>query len=158
MIWCHEPELDIPTGHVNLKCLEFHPEFKLVSNLCLNWQITQFATPIGAYAAIPTDIPMATNLGLWSSLRWFHGVIEIVVPQFRHSLSAVRGILHSRKLCSFIMTSDYCRVVFRFEPNQWETGLLCNDVSHWLGANIESALYCNLHTLSSHILFSAGCS
>ena len=27
-----------------------------------------------------------------------------------------------------------------FAPSQWETALLCNAVSHWLGANIESAL------------------
>ena len=26
----------------------------------------------------------------------------------------------------------------RFAPSQWETILLCNDVSHWLGANQES--------------------
>ena len=26
----------------------------------------------------------------------------------------------------------------RFAPSQWETPLLCNDVSHWLGANLES--------------------
>ena len=25
-------------------------------------------------------------------------------------------------------------------PSQWETSLLCNAVSHWLGANVESAL------------------
>ena len=29
----------------------------------------------------------------------------------------------------------------RFAPNQWETALLCNDVSHWLGASLESALH-----------------
>ena len=28
----------------------------------------------------------------------------------------------------------------RFAPSQWETALLCNDVSHWLGTNLESAL------------------
>ena len=28
----------------------------------------------------------------------------------------------------------------RFAPNQWETALLCIDVSHWLGASLESAL------------------
>ena len=28
----------------------------------------------------------------------------------------------------------------RFAPSQWETALLCNDVSHWLGAKLESAL------------------
>ena len=27
----------------------------------------------------------------------------------------------------------------RFAPSQWETALLCNDVSHWLGANLETA-------------------
>ena len=28
----------------------------------------------------------------------------------------------------------------RFAPSQWETALLCNDISHWLGANLKSAL------------------
>ena len=28
----------------------------------------------------------------------------------------------------------------RFAPNQWETALLCSDVSHWMGASLESAL------------------
>ena len=28
----------------------------------------------------------------------------------------------------------------RFAPSQWETALLCNDVSHWLGASIKSVL------------------
>ena len=28
----------------------------------------------------------------------------------------------------------------RFAPSQWETALLCNYVSHSLGANLESAL------------------
>ena len=29
----------------------------------------------------------------------------------------------------------------RFVPSQWETALLCNDVSHWLGIILESALW-----------------
>ena len=37
-----------------------------------------------------------------------------------------------------------CHVIFkagsRFAPSQWETALPCNDVSHWLGASLESAL------------------
>ena len=28
----------------------------------------------------------------------------------------------------------------RFAPSQWKTALLCNNVSHWLGTNLESAL------------------
>ena len=34
-----------------------------------------------------------------------------------------------------------CIADFRFATNQWETALLCNDVSHWLGTNLESALW-----------------
>ena len=32
-------------------------------------------------------------------------------------------------------------LILRFAPSQWETVLLCNGVSHWLGTNLESALY-----------------
>ena len=36
---------------------------------------------------------------------------------------------------------DNCyRADSRLEPSQWETSLQCNAVSHWLGANWESAL------------------
>ena len=41
-----------------------------------------------------------------------------------------------------------CRTDSRFAPSQWETVLLCNDVSNWLGTNLESALICT--TASSH--------
>ena len=41
----------------------------------------------------------------------------------------------------------------RFAPSQWETALLCNDVSHWLGTNLESAL---LNIASDYALFSDG--
>ena len=39
------------------------------------------------------------------------------------------------------------RVDSRFAPSQWETVLLCNDVSHWLGASLESALLMEWHKL-----------
>ena len=32
-----------------------------------------------------------------------------------------------------------CRADSWFPPSQWETALLCNDVSHWLGASLKSA-------------------
>ena len=34
----------------------------------------------------------------------------------------------------------YIRVDSRFATSQWEMALLCNDVSHWLVANLESAI------------------
>ena len=35
----------------------------------------------------------------------------------------------------------WIRADFRFVRSQWETALLCNVVSHWLGASLESALW-----------------
>ena len=37
-------------------------------------------------------------------------------------------------------TRWYCRADSRFVPSQWETSLQSNDVSHWLGVSLESAL------------------
>ena len=36
--------------------------------------------------------------------------------------------------------SEVTRADSRFAPSQWKTALLCNDVSNWLGASLESAL------------------
>ena len=35
----------------------------------------------------------------------------------------------------------YSRADSRLAPSQWETSLQRNSISHWLGANLESALY-----------------
>ena len=40
----------------------------------------------------------------------------------------------------FVTQAMEIRADSRFVPSQWETVLLCNDVSHWLGSNLESAL------------------
>ena len=47
---------------------------------------------------------------------------------------------HSRKQDQY--NGCWCRADSRFVPSQWETELLCNDVSHCLGAILESALWC----------------
>ena len=39
----------------------------------------------------------------------------------------------------------YLRADSRFVPIQWETSLQNNTISHWLGANLESALYLPPH-------------
>ena len=43
-------------------------------------------------------------------------------------------------ICVSVNVSGIVRAESRFAPSQWETALLCNDVSHWLGASLESAL------------------
>ena len=53
---------------------------------------------------------------------------------------------HDHNRCSFILVCMVMRRIHywadsRFAPSQWETALLCNDVSHWLTASLESALH-----------------
>ena len=49
-------------------------------------------------------------------------------------------------LCDELLRNTTARTATIFKADsrlalsQWETVLLCNDVSHWLGANLESAL------------------
>ena len=47
-------------------------------------------------------------------------------------------LLHGRGTMASIPSVG--RVDSRFAPSEWETALLCNDVSHRLGASLESAL------------------
>ena len=51
----------------------------------------------------------------------------------------------------------------RIAPSQWETALLCNDVSQWLSPNLESALiylnsFINSHSMSSSHKIVISCS
>ena len=47
---------------------------------------------------------------------------------------------HLEKVIDMSPERDRGRADCRFVPSQWETALLCNDVSHWLGVSLESAL------------------
>ena len=49
------------------------------------------------------------------------------------------------------------RAVSSFAPSQWETALLCNDVSHWLGASLESALITMYYCLQTELFWKKNC-
>ena len=76
--------------------------------------------------------------------RWMGDINDVIAwKRFPHYWPLVRGIRQSRVdsphkgtvLESFNAFSES-----RFAPSQWETALQSNDVSHWLGANLDSAL------------------
>ena len=70
------------------------------------------------------------------NMGWYHYINPI---SYEHSKGK-----HYKTACKFHgMYCTYTRADSRFAPSQWETALLCNDVSHWLGASLESALYTN---------------
>ena len=54
---------------------------------------------------------------------------------FRNTSIADRSII-----TYFVHDTYIFRVDSMFAPSQWETALLCNDDSHWLGVSLESAL------------------
>ena len=57
---------------------------------------------------------------------------------------APRGLARSRAALTYVAQNpswgDLLRADSRLAPSQWETALQSNAVSHWLGANLESAL------------------
>ena len=60
-----------------------------------------------------------------------------MLPQSSYFLSEEATGL---KDCLYTEMGPWFRTDSRSAPSQWETSLLCNDVSHWLGTNLESAL------------------
>ena len=63
---------------------------------------------------------------------------------YHSSTLRIYRIVESKYVVRCYHTSVACLIKYRadsrFAPSQWETALLCNDVSHWLGASLESAL------------------
>ena len=45
-------------------------------------------------------------------------------------------------LCALHLLTTKCPISDMFAPRQWETALLCNDVSHWLGAKSSLNVKC----------------
>ena len=57
-----------------------------------------------------------------------------------HVYSLLESQAHLKKMPVPVSIIHVYRADSRFAPSQWETSLLCNDVSHWLSASLESAL------------------
>ena len=94
-----------------------------------------------------------------SNLVYFHGVYRtfyllvhlraVIDPRCLLTWFLARILEHAMRLnFTEIPARDisaprwiYVRVDSRFAHSQWETVLHCNDVSQWLGANLESALW-----------------
>ena len=58
----------------------------------------------------------------------------------RVTQGARQGNSQHKTLNMHAFFSYVSRAGSRFAPSQWETPLLCNDVSHWLDGSLESAL------------------
>ena len=90
-------------------------------------------------------ITFASITGLYGRLQPIAADQWLVIRQ-GICLSSVRSLQWGWSSEMVKITMFVYRADSRFAPSQWETALLCNDVSHWLGANLESALVYNLIT------------
>ena len=79
--------------------------------------------------------------GKWVSAH----VIQLPARQNRNtsapfSVLAASTSIRDNKVTLYGLPLWY-RADSRFAPSQWEVALLCNAISHWLGANLESTLW-----------------
>ena len=76
---------------------------------------------------------------------------EILPPVFNHTVNTRQSASHNNWDLIQLnpVTTWQCRADSRFAPSQWEMVLLCNAVSHWLGASLESSL--SVFSKYSHI-------
>ena len=93
------------------------------------------------------------------ALYWAFGIYYISIPCFLKWISVlgmerqcgfVCHVVAMHLICDrlilFIWTNG--RTDSKFAPSQWEAALLYNDVSHWLGVNLESALNYGRHIVT----------
>ena len=78
--------------------------------------------------------------GKTTSLYWIRAQFAIARINFQIPCHVVKLLHHVWSLgtCKFLLRMPWADS--RFAPNHWETALLCNDVSHWHGASLKSAL------------------
>ena len=88
---------------------------------------------------IQSDVLCMANMNGWFSLMFT--VREKCIPLLGTSMRVICTVEdRAEGLAPKYAIRCHYRADFRFAPSQWETALLCNDVSHWLGASIESVL------------------
>ena len=101
----------------------------VLGNLILDYQRLQWFVPGGSRGLV-LSLKQYTNN---SSTNAFTGLLLGLCPAIMR-----RGYFVTTSLIGWVQTQ---RADTRFAPSHWETALLCNGISHWLGANLESALF-----------------
>ena len=124
-------------------------------SIALNWHSRYNGTRYsGTWLYLLQDVIFNfTSILLWISLSllsWCQQCLFLFVCFWMW----VSGFLF---VCLFLMWMSvplsffpwcFYRADPRFAPSQWDTALLCNNISHWLGASLESALF---YIFSLHI-------
>ena len=87
---------------------------------------------------------------IWSSYQFVLGTNQV---GFEEQTSVTVNFC-DRCITWHSVTGSFCHTTrddFRFAPSQWDTSLQSNAVSHWLGANLESASNAVSHWLGANL-------
>ena len=99
---------------------------------------------IYTYGVMTTKIESKINIFFKQNLTNFlqEGILEkgIIICLHYNTVGLLDRDQESLEKTTPLPTKNIYRADSRFVPSQWETALLCNDVSHLLGASLELAL------------------
>ena len=104
----------------------------------LSWQANDLMS--GLCKRLPVAVGNGRN-SHWSCDPTMH----CILPRIHYSIIIPQSIFRlAYHVVSWQHQSNATHILYRADsrlvPSQWETALLCNEVSHWLDANLELAL------------------
>ena len=106
----------------------------------VHMRVSKLVVTISTDALAASCIIPSSNTHCWLKYQTCYHSLPIFMAihdcEYLHS-----GQTISFKLAYAIIVVRSYRTASRFAPSQWETLLQSNNVSHWLGANLEWALY-----------------
>ena len=75
-------------------------------------------------------------------MQWSCIKMQMVQWMLTYWVCKKKAAILQTPLSNVLIAVDACiRADSRFAPSQWESALLCNNVSHWLAINLESSLH-----------------
>ena len=89
----------------------------------------------GKWGIVEHQIPNIKMLFKTNTIGHKHPSIRFLSSDSSWPVIPEVGFSQHRPLYSTCQSQDT-----RLAPSQWETALLCNDVSHWLGTSLDLAL------------------
>ena len=93
---------------------------------------------------IPQKIVLILKRSPWERLSVGRYTLAWDLPQLRSSetvFTCLFSVLNLAGVLTALLPRHLLPANSRFTPSQWDAALICNDVSHWWGASLVSALY-----------------
>ena len=114
-------------------CISWYRLSLRLCAVCAIYQGKILNISIAPVAAVMVNLYGCRRIGLLGGFLSSVGIVQQCLLYDRDAGSDHRSVTWTAPYLQL------CRADSRFVHNQWETALLCNDVSHWLGTRLGSA-------------------